>query len=160
MKQFLWLQPHGMRRRYELRDAEQSVATVSVDGYFSPIARVRSGTDDWTMKRSGVWRSQVTVREARSKREILVVHGNWSGHYAVDGLRWKSSNIWQSEFAWTRLDGTPLIRYRGRCFWRTGESIIDVLDTSEPRILLLTIVGAYLRILTLDDAAAVVVAAS
>ena len=57
-----WVQPHALRREFELRAGEEAVAKLEFRSTFGSLASAQSGEGTWTFKRVGFWRSHVTVR--------------------------------------------------------------------------------------------------
>jgi hypothetical protein len=73
------VQPHALKREFELRAGEATIASLEFRSTFGSLASAESGDGSWTFKRVGFWRSHVTVRESGSETDLAVFRNNtWS----------------------------------------------------------------------------------
>jgi hypothetical protein len=143
--------------------SREQTGSVTFEGLCSTAAHATAGGSAWTFRRSGFLRPTVSVRRVGST-ELLTAQITASGRceLTIDGrqLRWKATSCLRGEFAWLSIDGTELIRYRPRMPWRNTQQVIDVVSGDLPAetATLLALLGAFLLMLTVNDAAAVTAA--
>lgn len=142
----------------------EQTGSVTLEGFCRTAARAVAGGKAWTFRRSGLLHPTVSVRRDGESTAPLVAGIGATGRcdLTLDGrqYRWKATSCLRGQFAWLAADGTELIRYRPRMPWRRGAQEIDVLAADLPAetAALLALLGAFLLMLTVNDAAAVTAA--
>jgi hypothetical protein len=155
-----WVQPHVLKREYELKIGDDVAATLNFTSSFSSFAIGESREGSWSFKRVGIWQRTVTVRELASDTELAVFKRNiWKGGGTVElpsGLKYLTTpNFWQSQYdIWTE-DRRPLIHYRIGGIWRpSAATLIEPGAANLPELPWMTLLGWYLVLLMRQDAAA------
>jgi hypothetical protein len=156
-----WAQPERFRRRFELRQEADLVATLEWEKAFGSLATATAADGRWTFKRGGFLSPHVTVRDAGSDSNLAVFRPGWTGSGAVEhasGRRflWTSANFWSTQWEWRLPDGTGLLTFRRLSVLARMEGQLQVapVSASIPEAALLACLGWYLLILQSEDAAA------
>lgn len=157
-QELLWIQPSARKRAFELRAADEVVATLNFQRRTLADAEVEG--QHWTFKRQGFWHPHVTVRVAGSEQDLAVFSPRWAGGGTLGlsqggTLQLAAANFWHSEWVWQ--DGTtPLIRFKGRHGLIKAKGAVEVQAdaTHLAELPLLVLLGWYLILLFSDDAAA------
>jgi len=148
-----------------LRDGnEERAGSVTLLGFCSTTGRAESGGRAWTFKRLGFLKPVVTVRRAGETTDLLRARVTASGNceLSLDGrqFRWRPTSCLRGEYAWVSGEGAEVIRYRQRMPWRRGAQRIEIVAHELPAdtAALLGLLGAFLLMLTVNDAAAITAA--
>jgi hypothetical protein len=154
-----WIQPHALRREFELRSGEDTMATLRFRSAFGSLASAQVDEGSWTFKRVGFWRSHVTVRVAGAETDLAVFRNDtWTAGGTLelaDGRSYRANtNFWMTSFQFTDASDQPLVR-----FTRVGGMIHLSCDVNvEPAGLKLAelpwlvALGLYLIVKMRDDA--------
>ena len=156
---YTWAKSHG--REYVLRRGDGSEAgRVTMEGFCGTAARAAADGRSWRFKRSGLFKPVLTVQRGGENAPLFAGAFTISGNCQIslgDGLRyrWKAVSCLRGEYAWLAEDGTPLIRFQPKSWFR-GEQRIDVASSAVPAetAVLLALLGGYLEVLASNDAAA------
>jgi hypothetical protein len=111
-----WIQPHALRREFELRSGEATVARLAFRSAFGSLASAESDEGGWTFKRVGFWRSHVTVRESGSETDVAVFRNDtWTAGGTLtfaDGRAYRANtNFWMTSYQFTNASDQPLVRF-------------------------------------------------
>ena len=163
-----WVQPRRIEAEYQLVRDRKTVASLRWEKALGSLATGEAGDSRWTFKRVGVFRPRVTVRVQGSETDIAVFEPGWSYTGLLrfsDGrsYRWTNVSFWELEWAFTREDGSPLVRFFQRAKGRTGGPVrIEPGAEGLPDLPILLLLGWYLLVHMERDAdtAAAVVPAS
>ena len=165
--ELLWVQPSMLKQAFELRAGEEVVGTLVFQRM--SLATGATGAENWTFKREGFWRPQVTVRVADSEQNLAVFHPNWMGGGQLEltdgrALRFGAANFWHTQWSWQTADGrTPVAFHSRQGFLKSGAQV-ELISLPEWRgstaeggeadlLSLLVVLGWYLLILFARDAA-------
>jgi hypothetical protein len=173
-KRFHWMQPETLRRRFELRSANQQIATLEFRKVLGSLAVATSASGQWTFKRTGFFKPRITVRKADEESDLAVFHPNWlctSGALLfADGraFNWRVANFWVTQFAWVDRTGRASITYQsgvedkslGDLFKNQARVDIEPSARAAAEVPLLVTLGWYLIILQREDSAATMAAVS
>ncbi len=111
-----WAQPKMLRQAFELRDADELVATLEFRSSFGTLATARTAAGAWTFKRVGFWQTRATVRADGQTDDLGVFEPNtWSDGGTLtlaDGRSMKvTTNLWQSKIEFLGAGDELLFRY-------------------------------------------------
>ncbi len=129
-RELIWHQPSSLRQDYELRAADEVVATLRWEKGWGSLATARTGAGEWTYKRSGFWRQRVGVRPVGSEREVATFVPEWTGNGAltVEGgraYRRAGKGFWGMEKVWQeREDAPPLVGFKHKGVMKTEAQVI------------------------------------
>ena len=159
-----WVQPAALRREHELRGADEVVATLVFGRRTFATGIADAG--QWSFRRAGLWRPQVTVRGAGSETDMAFFRPHRSGGGALDFpdgrlLRLSSASVWQSPWVWRKGDN-ELMRFRGGQGLLKAGCAVDIAPHAArmPDLALLALLGWYLILLYAQDEAAASAAAA
>ena len=163
-----WRQPEARQRLYELTRSGESVATLRFEKRSGSLATGQYGNDQWTLKRTGFLSPRVLIREIGSDQELAIFTPTWTGagwltftSGRTSGRRYhlRSTNFWQTEWAFEAVDGAPVIILTGPhgVFKQGGHARVSESAASLPETPVLLLLIWYLRILMNEDASAVAV---
>lgn len=168
-----WLQPKTLERTYELQAGPAQLATLTFHSALGTLATAATADGAWTFKRIGFLNPRVTVRVAGSPDDLAVYQPKFWGDGTLTfaggaAFRWRPTNFWATEWAFTGADDTPLIRFRAGAEKARLSDILKTQATVElqpdesiqPFIPLLVALGMYLIILHQQDTAGAVAATS
>jgi hypothetical protein len=110
-----WLQPRITEPCFELRSADELLASLRFKNAFGSYAEGTFAGSVWTFKRQGFIKTLVTIREKGKDTNLAVYRNNsWSDGGTIelpDGKKYKAnSNYWDEQFEYTGESGKPLIR--------------------------------------------------
>lgn len=158
-----WVQPKMMTQAFELRDADELVATLEFRSLLGTLATARSSAGAWTFKRVGFWQTRATVRAEGHEEDLAVFEPHtWSdgGTLTLAGGRTLkvTTNLWQSKIECLG-DGEELIfRYDTSGFIRDEASLsVSHSALTMPELPWLVCFGWYLVVSMHGDSAAVIV---
>jgi hypothetical protein len=141
---------------YELKDQDEVAATLKFKRSF---AIGESGDGGWTFKRGGFWPRIVVVRELDSDTELAVFTENkWKGGGTLElptGRKYLTiHHFWQSNYEICTGDMKPLIHYKlGGILHPSRATLIEPGAANNPELPWLTLLGWYLVVMMLRDAA-------
>ena len=154
-----WVQPRVFDRAFELRHADEVVATLSFRSAFGSFATAASADGCWTFKRVGFWQPRATVRVEGGTDELAVFeHNTWSGGgtltLAGGGPVRVTTNVWHSKIEFLSAGDDVLFRYLTEGFLRQ-ESRLEVMPPLErmPEMAWLLLFGWYLVVMMHEDSA-------
>ncbi len=161
-----WVQPHAMKREYELRAGEDLIAaTLRFRSGFGSFATATSADGEWTFKRTGFLQTKVTIRAAGSYNDLAVFkNSTWKGGGTLelpDGRSYPANtNFWATQYEFKTELGDSLIRYRkiGGFLHMSSAVEIDPMAKSLPEMPWMVMLGWYLTLMMYSDNAAVVAA--
>jgi hypothetical protein len=155
----VWVQPARSKQAFELRAANDLVATLQFAR--ASLATAETAEQKWTFKREGFWHPQITVRMPGSDINVAVFKPAWTGGGALDlaqgkQLRFGAANFWHTQWSWTDPVGQPLVNFKSRAGLLKTEGQVDIQPgaAAVPELPLLAVLGWYLLILFGRDAAA------
>jgi hypothetical protein len=157
-QQLCWVRHSSEKRAYELRAAEQVLATLRWRR--GPLAEAETADGQWTFQRVGFWRRVVTVRAAASDADLAEFHPSWTGTGRLElgarQLRWVATSFWRAEWSWQDAAGTPLIRYLRGTRRPPVAGRVEITPTAGglPDLALLVTLGWYLVLLNAQDQSA------
>lgn len=156
-----WVQPHAMKREYELRAGDEIAATLRFRNAFGSFAAAAGADGEWTFKRVGFLQTRVTIRAAGSENDLAVFKNNtWKGGGTLelpDGRSYPAdTNFWATRYAFKTETGEPLIRYRkiGGFLHMSSAVEIDPLARHMPEMPWMVMLGWYLTLMMYSDSAA------
>jgi hypothetical protein len=159
-----WRQPEARQRLYELTRNAETIATLRFEKRSGSLATGQYGKDQWTLKRTGFLSPRVLIREIGSDQELAIFTPTWTGGgwlTFTSGRRYhlRSTNFWQTEWAFEAVDGAPVIILTGPhgVFKQGGHARVSESAASLPETPVLLLLIWYLRILMNEDASAVAV---
>ena len=162
-----WVQPRALKREFELRDGEEVVATLGFRSLLGTFATAGTADGSWTFKRSGFWRTHVTVRPSGSDSEIAIFRNStWSGGGTLDlpdGRHFPANtNFWGSTYEFKDAGGVPLVRYRRITGVLHGSCLVEVTPAAVPlgELPWLVPLGWYLAVMMQQDSAGAAAAAA
>jgi hypothetical protein len=162
-----WRQPEARQRLYQLTRSGETIATLRFAKHSGSLATGEYGNDQWTLKRTGFLAPRVLIREIGSDQELAIFTPTWTGAgwlTFTSGRRYhlRSTNFWQTEWAFEADDGTPVIILTGPhgVFKQGGHAKVSESAASLPETPVLLLLIWYLRILMNEDASAVAVIAA
>jgi|SRR5580765_2811517 len=154
-----WVQPHALRREFELRTGEDALATLAFRSTFGSLASATTDEGQWTFKRVGFWRSHVSVREAGRDTDLAVFrNATWSAGGTLelaDGRAFRAnSNFWMTSFQFTNASDQPLVRFTkvGGMFHLSCDVQVEPEGAKLPELPWLLALGLYLIVKLRDDA--------
>jgi hypothetical protein len=166
-----WVQPKVMHPQYELRAREQVCATMVIPKWYQPLAQAESVDGQWTFERVGSLNPRVLIRRAGegTKLGMYVYTQRGEGRLELASgaqYRWKSTNLWATQFNWLQPNDQPLIHYRlgvqdnQLSDWFKIQSRVQISPEAAqlPELYLLVLLGWYLMLLGLLETALVVAA--
>ncbi len=163
-----WVQPHALRRRFELRDPDGDlVATLRFERTLGTLATAESAAGTWTFKRTGFLNPQVTVRHAGLEANLAVYQPRfWGGGRLslADGRAydWEAFNLWRTQWGFVAPGGQRLfvLRPGSETSQLTDlfkkQAIVEFESPGEAADLLLLMIclGWYLLVMYYEDSAA------
>src|SRR5262249_45036889 len=154
-----WIQPRAMARDFELKDGEETVATLEFRSTFGSLAYATAAEGRWTYKRVGFWTPHVTIRSADQESEIALFRNKtWSAGGTLelpDGrLLRANTNFWQTAFEFIDDNDQPLVRFAkvGGMFHLSSLVEITIAGAKLDVLPWLVPFGWYLGIKMRDDA--------
>ncbi|HNX43957.1 MAG TPA: hypothetical protein PLJ84_03290 [Bacteroidales bacterium] len=114
-RELQWMQPRMTEPYFELKAADEKVASLKFKNAFGSFAEGTFAGGIWTFKRQGFLSSVVTIREKGYENNLAVYRNNtWSegGTLEIpDGVKYKvNSNYWNEQFEYTGESGNLLIQ--------------------------------------------------
>lgn len=156
-----WDQPSVLKMWYELRTPEgEPAATLHFRSSFGSFATAESGDGCWTFKRTGFFRTKVTIRACDSDVDIAIFKNNtWSGGGTLelaDGRTFQAAtNFWQTKFAFQTEAGEKLIEFqKGGLLHLSARVEIQPGVCSNAELPLMVTLGFYLIVMMNMDAVA------
>ena len=153
----IWQQQQPHQREYELRSGASVFATLRWLKAFGTLAQADTSEGQWTFKRAGFWRTQVTVRPVGATDDQIHFEPTRVGSGTINlpqsrQLRWSTTGGDHTQWAWHALTGLPLLRFDAADgSTRTGQVTIEPDAFTLPDLALLVPLGWYLTILLIDD---------
>ena len=154
-----WMQPHAMRREYELRAGEQQLGELRFQKSTGTLATAQIGEEAWTFKRSGFWHPLITARAVGSEEDLARFEPGWRGggtlRLAQRAYTWKGSGFWHAEMAWLAASGAQVVAFtRAQGLMKIHADVHLAPDTRAlPELGLLVALGWYLLIMGASDSA-------
>jgi hypothetical protein len=152
-----WVQPRQSERRFDLRNREGLVATLSFRNASGTFASARSADGRWTFKRVGRWQTRATVRAEGTTADLAGFdHHTWGGGGTIrlaDGRAIRVTvSLRQRAVECQFTEGHPLFRYRTDGL-PLRQSDVDVLQPLEgmPEMPWLLLFGWYLVVMMYQD---------
>ena len=155
-----WIQPRAMKRGFELKNGEETVAVLDFRSAFGSLATAGTAEGSWTFKRVGFWSSRVTIRPADHDQEIAIFRNStWSAGGSLemaDGRRDRANtNFWMTSFEFKGDGDEPLVRFvkiRGMVHL---SSMVEITPAGArlPELPWIVALGWYLTVKMQDDAA-------
>jgi hypothetical protein len=127
-EQLRWVHPSALKMNYELRAAEELVATLRFRSLSGSFATAETAGGCWTFKRTGFLQTRATIRACGSEAEIATFKNNtWRGGGALtlsDGRNFlATTNLWQTHLEIQTEAGEVLIRLQTSGFWQTSADV-------------------------------------
>src|SRR5262245_50775175 len=157
--QLQWVQPNFLKMNYELRAAEELVATLGFRSMLGSFATAESKDGCWTFKRVGFLQTRATIRACVSDLEIATFKNNtWSGGGTLtlsDGRNFLvTTNLWQTHLEIQTETGEVLIRLQTTGFWQTSADVnITPSGLDMPELPWMTLFAWYVIVMMQMDAA-------
>jgi hypothetical protein len=165
--QLRWMQPHALRREFELRSGEDTVAALQFRSAFGSLAAAQTDEGSWTFKRVGFWRSHVTVRESGRDTDLAEFRNDtWTagGTLALaDGRSYRANtNFWMTTFQFTNASDQPLVRFTklGGMLHLSCDVQVEAAGLNLAELPWLVALGLYLIVKMRDDAGGAAAAAA
>ncbi len=159
-----WVQPSGWKNRYELRAGEDAVvAVMQQDGALKSSVTVHTAEGTFHLRRRGFFRLVTEVWQEGALEPMLSAPSRWNGATLTlpDGrtLKWHSTNFWSTHWAFEdKSTGQILLEYQyGGTFKYHADVTLFAGAEELPYLLPLIVLGWYLILLYIRDAAATVV---
>lgn len=160
-RELTWTQPHAFRMEYELRAADELIATLRFKSSFGSFATAESADGCWTFKRVGFWQTRATVRECGAETDLASFKNNtWSNGGTLelpDGRKFlASTNFWQTKYDFRTEAGEVLFSYThiGGLFHSSALVEIQPAAANLPELAWMVMLGWYLVIMMQMDSAA------
>jgi hypothetical protein len=154
-----WIQPHALKREFELRSGEETVSRLEFRSTFGSLASARGEDGQWTFKRVGFWRSHITVREAGSETDLAVFRNNtWTAGGTLefaDGRAFRANtNFWMTSYQFTDANDQPLVRFThvGGTFHLSCDVQVEPAGVKLAELPWLVALGLYLLVKMRDEA--------
>jgi hypothetical protein len=154
-----WIQPHALKREFELRSGEETVSRLEFRSTFGSLASARGEDGQWTFKRVGFWRSHVTVREAGSETDLAVFRNNtWTAGGTLefaDGRAFRANtNFWMTSYQFTDANDQPLVQFThvGGTFHLSCDVQVEPAGVKLAELPWLVALGLYLLVKMRDEA--------
>jgi len=155
-----WIQTGAISRFHELRAGDSVFAQLEFRKTFGSLATGKTDQGVWTFKRRGFLHATVGVRVAGSDRDLMVYEPNWSGRrghiQTAEGATysWESVNFWGTDWVLAKPHGPKLAYFRHKGVVRSVAEV-ELTDEgrAEPELALLLLLGWYLILLYMMDAA-------
>jgi len=154
-----WVHVRGWRAENHLVAGRDLFAVLRRETAFHTVAAAEAADGRWTFRRVGFFHPRVSVRPAGADMDIAIVETGKMGSGMVrfsDGRRypWVNANSQGSEWAFTRQDGTVLVRFLVRASLRKYEGVVQVESAGRglEELSLLLILGWYLIAISLWSA--------
>lgn len=155
-----WTQPRAMKREFELRDGDETIAQLHFRSTFGSFATAEAAGASWTFKRVGFWQTRVTICPAGSDGEIASFRINtWNAGGTLelaDGRQLRANtNFWMSVYEFMNEVDEPLVRFRKVGGVLHLSSTVEILPAAAalPELPWLVALGWYLAVKMHDDAA-------
>src|SRR5262249_42599783 len=153
-----WQKIEGVKRAREVViDGESWVRVRRVKAWGSLMA-VESKAGSWTLKRTGWFRTRITIRQADSDKDVGLYTPSFTwcgsaGTLEIEGTRayrWGPSKAFGREHAFLNASEQPMLRFRG-----SPRKCRMTFDTAAdgPDLTLLAALGYYLIMLHEEDSA-------
>lgn len=163
-----WIQPKALQRYFELRAGEQVLASLEFATSFGSLATASSADGIWTFKRVGFFNPRITIRRAGEDDDLAVYRTGWTGAHGRlelnDGrtFAWHTANFWATQFYFSDSQGDPLVTFLSGIDEKKASDWFKIqarvrIDSGGERLAelpLLVLLGLYLIILHMEDAAA------
>ena len=162
-RELTWKQKHRLFAPvYELYDGQEVIATLTFRSAFGSLAAAECVDGCWTFKRTGFFRTRVTVRKCGADADIAVFkNATWSRGGTIEqagGPSFQAStNLWNSRCDIATSAGETLIHYESRFGIVHPKRVVVVQPAAAAweESPWLTLFGMYLiRMLQSDDVAA------
>jgi hypothetical protein len=155
-----WVEPSMIKKEYELRSGEEAIAFLKFRSSFGTMATGESGDGCWTFKRTGFFKTKITIRKSESETEVgTFINGNWNdgGTLEVtDGRKlFFTTNFWNTKLDLKDENENVLMTYHTKGLLKTTAEL-EISKTAEriyglPWIIML---GWYLIIMMHEESAA------
>ena len=161
-----WEQPSALKMDYELRAADELVATLHFRSSFGSFATGESADGCWTFKRVGFWQTKATVRRCDTDDDIAVFKNNtWSSGGTLelsDGRTLQATtSFWKTNLAFSNESGETLIEFKTAGLLRLSATVaIKPSLVNMPELPWIVMLGWYLVVMMYRDAAMTAATAS
>jgi hypothetical protein len=161
-----WTQPQALKKKFELRAADEILATLELRSMFGSLGRGESADGCWTFKRVGFFQTRVTIRSCESETEIAQFkNSTWKGGGTLelpDGRELRATtNFWQTKLDFLDPSEAPLISFHsGGVLHLSAEVNLQPNASTLPELPWITMLGFYLIIMMQRDAAGAAAAAA
>jgi hypothetical protein len=157
--ELVWAQRHTLVvPEYELRDRQETAATLCFRSAFGTLATVESADGCWSFKRVGFLRTRATCRKCGADSDSAVFRNDtWSNGGTIernDGASYRAStNFWSSKFDIANAAGDSLIHYESRFGIINPKRVIVVQPAAAglDDLPWLTLFGWYLLVMLQSD---------
>ena len=159
-RELKWIQPHTLKREYDLQSAGDVVATLRFRSAFGSLATGESADGAWTFKRVGFFANRVNVRVRDTETDIAIFKNNtWTnggtlqfpdGHEVL-----ANTNFWATEYSLQTPSQSPLVTYRRIGGLLHLSSTVEIAHAAAalPELPWLVMLGWYLTVNLHVDAA-------
>jgi hypothetical protein len=172
--ELFWEQPKLSQRNYILRSEVDTFGQLHFSSAFNTTARATSGDELWTIKQMGFLSDYVSVQRVDSEVELVSYHPNITGMkgdiQVLTGGKytWGVTNFLGTRYSISTVDGPELITFqsgaRNRKFSNLFKQQAQILIAPEAwhidELLILVLLGWFLVIVRLEDAAVIASTAS
>ena len=151
-----WVQPHLLKRNYELRAGDDVIATLRFRSAFGYSATAESSDGCWTFKRGGFLMGS-TVRACDSDAEIARLRDNfWKGGGTLelsDGRKFIATmNMWMTQFEFQDASGQTLFRMKYHGILRPSVTVeLQPGALSVPETSWMVMFAGYVVVMMLSD---------
>ncbi len=77
-KELKWVEPYLLKKEYELRSGEETIANLKFRSSFGTLATGESEDGCWTFKRTGFFKTKITIRESDTDKELgIFLNDSW-----------------------------------------------------------------------------------
>ncbi len=166
-RELKWIQPHATKMEFELKDGEETAATLRFRSLFGSFATAESADGAWTFKRIGFFQTKATVRALGSETDLGVFKNNtWKDGGTLelpDGRRYPAdTNLWATKCSFKTEAGAPLIGFQKIGGVLHMSSFVQIHEAARgiPELPWMTLLGWYLTVLMHADRMAMAAAAT
>jgi hypothetical protein len=162
-RELYWIHPKLLERRFELRAEDDLFATLEFETALGSLATAKAAAGNWTFKRVGFFRPQVTVRVQSAEDNLAIYRPKWAGAEGVlefaDGetFVWKLANFWATRYEIADTEGNSLVSYKSKVD-KPSDLLKDQAQVEMSpqaremgKLALLLLIGWYLIILQQED---------
>jgi hypothetical protein len=172
--QLFWEQPKLSQRNYILRSEEDTFGQLHFNSAFNTTADATSSDEHYVIKQMGFLSGRISVQSVNSAVDLASYWPDWTGTVGEilfstgEKYSWGATNFIATKFAINVIDGPELITYlsgsRNRKFSNLFKQQAHIVIAPEAwrinELPILVLLGWYLVIVRMEDAAVIASTAS